>query len=250
MVQVGMAGAGWSLAADPWLTAVLGREVYRLAVEGGAALGKSDGPAALASALGSRPGFTYTRVPTRNVAAVRFLQAAGLQLVDTSVLLEKPINGSSGLESGVRLASPEDRSGARRVAREGFEFSRFHLDPCIPNELAGRVKEEWVDGYFARRRGDAMVIRTVDGDVAGFLALLVDRSDGTLVIDLIAVDPRYRKRGFAGDMIRFAESCFADAPRIRVGTQLANVPSLRLYEKLGFRVVDSSHVFHHHSLAS
>ena len=243
-----MAETGCSLAADPWLGAVLDRDVYRLAMDDASSL--PDDPAALARTLSARPGFTYTRVRTGDVAGIRLLQAAGLHLVDTSVVLEKPIHHSRRIESNSRLATPEDRSGIRRIARGGFEFSRFHLDPCIPNELANRVKEEWVESYFSGRRGDAMVVSSADGAAAGFLALLVDRTDDTLVIDLIAVDPRYRKRGLAGDMIMFGESWFVKAPRIRVGTQLANVPSLRMYEKLGFRIVDSSYVFHHHSIAS
>jgi hypothetical protein len=41
----------------------------------------------------------------------------------------------------------------------------------------------------------------------------------------------------------------AHAPRLRmlrVGTQLANLPALRSYERMGFRVTGSSHVFHLH----
>lgn len=240
-----MAEAGWGLSADPWLGAVLGRDVYALALDEG--FRDVDASASLAEALGSRPGFTYTRVRTGNVADVRFLQAAGLRIVDTSVVLEKAIDPHGGLEPETRVAVPADRAAVRRIAREGFRFSRFHLDPTIPNELANQVKEQWVESYVAGRRGDTLVVRTVDGDGAGFLALLVDRAENTLVIDLIAVDSRHRQRGLAADMIRFGESRFPGIPRVRVCTQIANVPSLRLYAKLGFRLVDSSYVFHHHS---
>ena len=48
-------------------------------------------------------------------------------------------------------------------------------------------------------------------------------------------------------MINFATNNLDDFEYIRVGTQLANVPSLRLYEKLGFYIVDAAYVFHYHS---
>jgi ribosomal protein S18 acetylase RimI-like enzyme len=34
--------------------------------------------------------------------------------------------------------------------------------------------------------------------------------------------------------------------RLRVGTQLANIPSIRLYEKCGFRLAASEYVLHAH----
>jgi hypothetical protein len=33
---------------------------------------------------------------------------------------------------------------------------------------------------------------------------------------------------------------------MRVGTQIANIPSLRLYERLGFTMAESAYVLHAH----
>jgi ribosomal protein S18 acetylase RimI-like enzyme len=70
--------------------------------------------------------------------------------------------------------------------------------------------------------------------------------EGTLIIDLIAVDERHRRKGIATGMIAYAESHCGHFETIRVGTQVANIPSLRFYERAGFLVSASNYVFHYH----
>ena len=89
--------------------------------------------------------------------------------------------------------------------------------------------------------------RTLDKKIVGFTLLLVP-TDSEVVIDLIAVDDAYRRRGIAAEMIAFVESQFAPAQLV-VGTQVANLPSVRLYEKLGFRLAGAQYVFHFHNPA-
>lgn len=71
-----------------------------------------------------------------------------------------------------------------------------------------------------------------------------------LVIDLIAVAPQVARQGLAQEMIAFiAANGTGDGHRpsgLRVGTQAANTPSVRLYESLGFRLVKAQFVLHHH----
>ena len=86
------------------------------------------------------------------------------------------------------------------------------------------------------------------GKIVGF-ALLALPAANEVVIDLIAVEEGCRRRGIAADMIHFVESEFASS-RIAVGTQVANLPSVRLYEKLGFRLAHAQYVFHFHNPAA
>jgi ribosomal protein S18 acetylase RimI-like enzyme len=135
------------------------------------------------------------------------------------------------------------------LARRSFIYSRFHLDKAIPRETADTLKAEWVGNYFTGKRGDQMVVALVDGTIVGFLQLLYGR-DKTVTIDLISVDASQRRKGIASDMIAYAEAECGDFKQIRVGTQIANVPSIRLYEKIGFRVTGAQYVFHYHHVPS
>jgi ribosomal protein S18 acetylase RimI-like enzyme len=132
------------------------------------------------------------------------------------------------------------------LARRSFDYSRFHLDSVIPASVADTIKAEWAGNYFAGQRGDEMVVAVMRGTVVGFLLLL--RGDkGVLNVDLIAVDRDMRRKGISSDMIAYAESQCRNCSRILVGTQVANVPSIRLYEKIGFRLFASHYVFHYHN---
>ncbi|MHC4992009.1 MAG: GNAT family N-acetyltransferase, partial [Planctomycetota bacterium] len=102
----------------------------------------------------------------------------------------------------------------------------------------------WAGNYFRGERGDDLVVADTDGRCAGFLLAL--HVGDALVIDLVAVDDRWRGRGLVGDMTRLACLRRAGARVLRVGTQVANIPALRAYIRLGFTVVQCRYVLHFH----
>lgn len=194
----------------------------------------------------SSPCFAYVKSPVERVSDAHTLERLGFRLVDVNLILEKTtVPAHLNLPIGVRWARPEDRTAVEGIARTSFRYSRFHLDPRIPQGKADNIKAAWVGNYFEGQRGDALVVAESGGSCTGFLLLI--KTDNAWVIDLIAVDAPYRGRGTAEAMIRFAEA-HADRPRFRVGTQAANIPSLRLYEKMGFRMCAASYVFHLHAM--
>jgi ribosomal protein S18 acetylase RimI-like enzyme len=238
------------LAADAWLGAILGLPVYRvadaaaladiLATEG------SDAAAAWRQLLAAAV-FVYAKVPTDRPEVTQALEGVGFRVVDTNVTYDKPIpRGTRAADqTDIRMARPEDQEGTVALARTAFRFSRFHLDPAIPAETANRIKGEWAANFFRDQRGEAMILAFAGGQPAGFLQLLVPEPR-TLIIDLIAVAESVRRRGLAGRMVAFAEAAFPEAQRIVVGTQIANTPSVRCYEGLGFRLSASAYVLHCH----
>ena len=145
----------------------------------------------------------------------------------------------------MRSASAEDRGAVESIAREGFASTRFHLDPSFPQTFANEIKAQWAGNFFSGQRGDAMLVAEAsDGAIAGFLQLLVRGPD--LVIDLIAVSEKWRGKGVGGAMIEAAEAQFEQCSQYLVGTQLANAPSLRLYQSCGFSLKSGAYVFHFH----
>ncbi|HPD29437.1 MAG TPA: GNAT family N-acetyltransferase [Phycisphaerae bacterium] len=242
-----MSGVTDHLKPDAWLAERLGRETYRLTVDEALLdpAGEAERDALLA--ILNRPAFVYTKVSPTFMEGLRFLQRHDFRLVDTNVIFEKKAypGRQETEDSGVRLAKPSDRDATVELARSSFRYSRFHLDPQIPRETADRIKADWVAAYFAGTRGHQMVVIQVDEEVAGFLQLL-RAADGSLVIDLIAVDERYRRRGLGAEMIAFVESRTRAGELIRVGTQIANIASVRLYESAGFRMTEAQYVFHYH----
>lgn len=235
---------GLSITRDPWLTEVMLRDVRRLSgtvEEGGETLAERS----IRSVM-DRPGFSYARVPTHDLRTSRLLQRCGFYVVETGITLEiQSLSDRRSDESRPRFAREGDRVAVEEIGRRSIRFSRFHMDPVIPRPLADEIKAQWVGNYFRGQRGDYMVVAEREGEIAGFAQLVKAPSD-VLVIDLIAVAERHRGHGLAEEMIRFA-AVHCDSPRtLRASTQAANIISLGMYQKIGFRIVSTCYVFHHH----
>jgi GNAT superfamily N-acetyltransferase len=135
------------------------------------------------------------------------------------------------------------------IAGSCFVYSRFHLDPAIPDRLAHAVKRAWVQSYIEGNRGERLLVALLDGQPAGFLAVLQTTVQGEpcRVIDLIGVHHRYQGKGVGKALVAFLiKESGGRYSALRVGTQVANIPSLRLYESLGFRLQDATYVLHAH----
>jgi GNAT superfamily N-acetyltransferase len=229
------AGPGMALKPDPWLGERLSKPAWRL-TDTGRELETVPLPR-------ETPCFADVRVPVNEIEIANRLQCAGFRLIDTSIQLERSV-WPVGQSRTSRFAVPEDRAAVQRIAERSFTFSRFHLDPAIPKSAADRIKRDWAGNFFSGDRGDAMVVSVVNDEVGGFLQLL--HRDDVLTIDLIAVDARFRGKGLARDMIRFAEAEIPGVQRLKVGTQAANARSLHTYVADKFQFMNATYIFHFH----
>jgi ribosomal protein S18 acetylase RimI-like enzyme len=82
--------------------------------------------------------------------------------------------------------------------------------------------------------------------ITGFLQL-IDQKDGQWLIDLIGVRNANKGQGIASQLIQYCVDSCENVQIVKVGTQLANRSSIRLYERIGFRFEDASYVFHFHT---
>lgn len=222
-----------ALVADAWLGDLLGRPAFHLS------------PDADPAAPVAGPAFVDAKVPTADIRRAHALSGASYRFIDTNVQLDRA-TGTLPVPKAhpeIRAAVSEDAEGVQSVAGDSFCFDRFHADPGIPDTVADRIKSAWAGNYFTGTRGNRMIVAADGVSVLGFLQI-IDRPDVS-IIDLIAVAPGAQGRGLATAMIVHAVASGRSVPW-RVGTQIANVPSLRLYERLGFRVSSSQYVFHRH----
>jgi|CXWL01.1.fsa_nt_gi ribosomal protein S18 acetylase RimI-like enzyme len=236
------------LAADDWLAGPMGMPCFRLNAAAERLAER------LNSALPRGRAFVYAKLPPAEVALLQRLEGAGLRMVDVNVQLALDgANAAAGAVGpmAVAVASSEEGVLARDIAGRCFRYSRFHLDPQVARPTADAIKREWITSYCRGARGAELLVAKAEGAVLGFLAVLVaDTADGrTAYIDLIGVDAAAQRRGAADALVRaFINRWTGKAGRLAVGTQLANLPSLALYQKHGFRVVNASYVLHGHFL--
>ena len=232
---------------DKFASRIFQREVIVLAIkEHGDALAR-ELPAILAEYRKRTPVLICAKVPTEKINTVTLLEAAGFRVIDTNIVLKKPVEKGKALNGNceIRFATEHDAGGVRAIAGSEFQYSRFHLDPGVSDKLADQFKEEWAGNFFSGQRGDRMVVAEINDQLAGFLQLLHDGNK--LIIDLMAVASAFRRQSVGADMIIYAEDQAKQFDSVQVGTQVGNVPALRFYEKLGFRTVGSSYVLHYHN---
>jgi ribosomal protein S18 acetylase RimI-like enzyme len=221
---------------------VLGYDVYRCLLEDGDGEGTEFRPEA-GKAL------YYVKVPCTRVDVVRALSRQGFCVVDVNVVFERvPDPDPVPLPPAVHPVEAEEAEDILSIAEHGFVYSRFHLDPRVPDRVANGLKRHWVQSYLDGSRGDRLLVVTIDRRPAGFLAELSLVCDGRTirVIDLIAVGESFRGRGAGRRLVEAFVHDAQAADVLRVGTQVANVPSVRLYETCGFRFASSSYVLHAH----
>jgi ribosomal protein S18 acetylase RimI-like enzyme len=248
MVDPGIATAS-RFSPDPWLAESLQRPVFRLswaAVDPPARTLRAE----MASLSGGGEAFFYAKLPTSDVQACNALGDAGFALVDTAITLARTgCTENTGEEIAVGIARGEQYPMIPGIAEKCFRWSRFHLDPKIPAELANAIKRRWLESYVHGTRGCALYAAEIEGQVAGFLAVAESAVENrrVAIIDLLGVAAEHQGKGVGSALVRaFTKDWQGRVAELRVGTQAANIPSLRLYENHGFRIVESSYVLHAH----
>ena len=231
---------------DVWLSDITGGAVYRVDADGEGGVNE-----VVAHAREQRSALYFAKVASDRVQTVLTLARAGFVVVDVNVTFQMaaPSTPRQPLVE-VRQCTASAADAVLDIAGSCFRYTRFHLDPLIDVGVAHRIKREWIRSYVMKQRGDRLFVAYVDGKPAGFLASLVADHAGehTAIIDLVGVEKALQGRGVGQSLVNaFVEHYRRSCASLVVGTQVANVPSVRLYEKLGFSLVRSEYVLHHHA---
>lgn len=234
-----------ALGTDEWLGARLGVDCWTMSID-------EDAPAR--DLRGIPGGFVSAKVDLTHPHAapwVARLHAAGFSLIAVEVAfageLLDTVCGATPLQA-VRTALADDEPALRGVAARSFSADRFHRDPRVPNAVADQIKSDWVGGFFTGSRGTRMLVVDTEAGHAGAFVQLIDTEDA-VVVDLIAVDAPLRGRG-VGRALLAAATAGGIRVAVRVGTQLDNLASLRLYSNCGLSITSSRYVLHLHGSSS
>ena len=238
---------------DAWLSATLARPAFAVHLPSSGSRPAS--LRALSDHAGDHAGgFYFAKLSLLDLDAVSDLCDAGFRVVETSLSLARPMKGAPPARATTNgpAVAPYDgrwRDEVMAIAGSCFRYSRFHVDPRFERSLADHVKREWIRSYVEGRRGDCLLVAHERGEALGFAAMLVTERDAgpAAVIDLIGVRPGDQRRGVGRSLLHAAiERYAARCATIEAGTQASNVPSVRLYEWSGFRLVRSGLVLHRH----
>jgi dTDP-4-amino-4,6-dideoxy-D-galactose acyltransferase len=237
---------------DQWLSDVLGVSSWKVfGIE--ADTSTAEIKAGLLEYASQGSAFFSVKIGTADVRAVTNATRSGFVAVDVNVTFDwhngAPVNSVTGNGNmTIETAGAADAVAIEEIAAHCFTFSRFHLDPAIGLDRANDVKRQWARNA-CRGRASAIYVARKQDDVAGFLAVLESESGGRkdAIIDLVGVDKGHQGRGAGRALSRMVvDQWHARADRLRVGTQISNIPAMRLYESIGFRATETSYVLHAH----
>jgi hypothetical protein len=229
---------------DIWMSKIIGEPAYHLIDD----LGEFEQfkNNSIEKHLNETSLFVDTKISTQQINKIKVLNKLNFSLIDTNVTFElNNVKISKKGSATIENVDLSDENETTELAKSCFEYSRFHLDPLFDDSIANTIKEKWVGNFFTGQRGDFLFVAKIENNIAGFIQIL-DR-DEQIIIDLIGVSSKYRRQYVAHDLMAHLTQTFPQKKIIKVGTQISNCPSIRMYENFGFRLHSSNYVFHYHS---
>lgn len=199
--------------------------------------------------------FYFSKIPVLETDKVQALTLAGFYPVNMLITFKHQTNqllSSAEVNDSsfhVEEYIPEFRDAVLGIAESCFVYSRFHNDHSLDKCIGNRVYRSWLTSYIEKTRGERLFIGVLNGGPVGFLAVAGNESQGSVykIIDLVGVDKKYQNCGIGTKLLKFFISQYSSmADVLQVGTEAANIRSLRMYEKNGFRIAETQYVLHAH----
>ncbi|MCB9832471.1 MAG: GNAT family N-acetyltransferase [Planctomycetes bacterium] len=196
--------------------------------------------------------FLATKVASDRFPTIHALEDSGFRLMDAEIVLahygeEPELSAVPGIDFLV-FREREVRSLAEMGAL--FRMSRFFSDPRIGPERAAALWRASVSDS-CRGHADEFMVALRGEEPLGFVTFKDDealaRAGGPRVRSLfhVGVAEEAQGQGIGKALLRNAvRHARKKADVVLVETQSRNAPALALYQRCGFRVVDSRFAFH------
>jgi dTDP-4-amino-4,6-dideoxy-D-galactose acyltransferase len=131
-----------------------------------------------------------------------------------------------------------------QLALQAGTYSRFNLDPNLPQELFIKLYHEWIENSVNGSIADRVIVAQHNNEIIGMVTLgeKNDRGD----IGLLAVNSNFRGKKIGTKLVHAAQAHFIERgfSHAQVVTQKANIPASLLYEKCGFHQEKIENFYH------
>lgn len=168
-------------------------------------------------------------------------------LIDEKATFTKSIKTQAKVQLNQNVKAFDEFMSEKKVIELAIEsgvYSRFKLDKNIPLGKYQELYKLWAVNSINKKIAQEVLVYMVGKEIAGMITL--GEKNGNADIGIIAVDPMYRGKGIAAELIKSAECWFAEHayPTVQVVTQKANIPAVGLYSKLGFKESELEFYYH------
>lgn len=141
-------------------------------------------------------------------------------------------------------AKTSPNSQLEALAAQAGIYSRFRVDPHIPDDKFFELYRQWILKSVNRQIADAVLVAYRDGLIAGMVTVGIKNGRGD--IGLIAVDAQMRGKSLGSALIRAAQNYALKCglTSAQVITQGDNIAACTLYERCGYRVEKMDYFYH------
>jgi ribosomal protein S18 acetylase RimI-like enzyme len=192
---------------------------------------------------------TY-KLETDKYSRLKCFLTNGFSIVDTQVTYKlhncKFINTMSNPNIEIRNSLFDDLATLTQIAKESFNFGRFHNDNSLEKDRVKQYYQEWVKNCFYDEEVEMYTVLS-NNHVCGFSSWKYVKESGSLRLVLTAIDSDYRNQGLYTYLISQNLTYFFSRYKIDcaiMGTQLSNKPVHKVWGKLGAYIFESKHVLH------
>lgn len=128
------------------------------------------------------------------------------------------------------------------LAFRSGKYSRFRLDEKIGQEAFENMYKRWIDNSLIGESNKVFKYE-IDGKEAGFITISLGE---TANIGLFAVSEEHGRVGIGSALMESAFKAAAEngATLLNVPTQKHNIEACAFYEKKGFKVTDTTYIYH------
>lgn len=181
------------------------------------------------------------RVSLKDLRTIHALEHLGAVLTDILLTFRFDLGDQIPVPHFSKMSvSPAKEMEARELGLLGskiFQVDRFHGDPNLPRWKSDELYSKWVSNS-VHGLADVVLVARVNDRIAGFITCKIDLIAQDLkvgIVDLVGVEPSFAGHGVGSDLVSSALKWFSGKVRsVYVGTQAANLPAVRLYEKSRF----------------
>lgn len=187
--------------------------------------------------------YATVRVQSNDFPLIHALESAGFVLVDGLISLSFDLDSVKlKIESEIREAKDKDLQQLKKLTTNLYSGTRITNDP-LTRARANNYYVKWIENSVKGEVADSVLIWKEGNEILGYVTLQKKGSEGQ--IPLIGVSAKARGKGIASSLLNAALAKFKKwgVKKVNIDTQIGNIPALRAYQGVGFKIVDSHLTF-------
>lgn len=181
------------------------------------------------------------RIRANDFPVIHALESAGFILVDGLISLSiDTFSAMPEVAPEIREARKSDLLKLKKLTSGLYSTTRITNDPLISKERANKYYMKWIENSVKGSAADSVLVWEEKGKILGYVTL---QKKGQ--IPLIGVSEKARGRGIGKELIYAALATFKSwgLENVKIETQVANIPALRVYQACGFKIISSHLTF-------